>query len=201
MDILFHTFKRFPFMIPRVVSIVSRQYGYAVRPKLRESVSRQIEMEKAGDVTLMIDDCESVIPEGFSEFYKSVFPEVYQTVYERLKNKSYTGETLIEIYTTFLTESVTFEHGRFDSNKRRVLEIAGQLTEEKNISAGESCNAQFDEPGLSFDSVKSHVSDQMLKAVEQELLVENRGLLKLSSQAYFYTADTPMDIGARATVL
>jgi radical SAM superfamily enzyme YgiQ (UPF0313 family) len=173
LGIIWHTIKTAPFMLPQVVRLVQRQLGYANTTELREVVKKQIEMEKSGDVKLEVEKIESIVPEDFMAPYEDIFPIVNKEVYEGLKDKTRSGETLIDIFTKFLRHWEPESEPFSDEHRNYLMELTRRTIAEMNSpndgrsSAFSFSNSTVDMP----DSKKDPLSQQILQAVEQELLM------------------------------
>jgi radical SAM superfamily enzyme YgiQ (UPF0313 family) len=171
LDILWYTLKHSPAMLPRLTGVINRQYGYAVRPKLRESILGLIELEKSGGLELEPEPDESLVPEGFKASYNEIFPEIYGQVFQGLTDKARTEETLVDIFTEFLVRWRNNPDTAAEKLNTSLTAYADYILMDKNrVSAGASpppvnlkvAMADFD---------KTRLNEQILKAVEQELLI------------------------------
>lgn len=68
LDIVWHTLRHRPYMLPRIIGVTMRQYGYAVRPKLNEAIQNQIDREKSGELKLEIEQEETPVPDSVEQF-------------------------------------------------------------------------------------------------------------------------------------
>lgn len=173
MDIVWHTLKKAPFMLPRLTGFIIRQYGYAHRPKLQKSIEELIRMEKAGEIPLEIAEDEELLPAAFLESYENLFSEIYQKVSAGLNNKRFIEGTVIDIFTDYLQRNRKVP----DSNAADLLAEIGGLADEvitaKNSGGG---NAADETHTDSKDVCLTGLDDRVLKAIEQELLMaEVRG--------------------------
>jgi hypothetical protein len=171
--ILWHTVKQAPFMMARVSKIIMRLFGYANTKEMREVAQKQIDMEKSGELKWEIEQNDTLVPEGFREPYEEIFPEVCKEVDQGLTDKAYIGETLIEIFTNFLrhwepaSESFSAEHRGY------IMELTRLTILEKNGMNGDRSS----EVPSSFtnmnelDVKRARLSEDILRAVEQELLM------------------------------
>ena len=176
-----YTWKHAPFMLPRVVAIMLRQYGYVNRPKLKEAVQEQIEIEKSGRFNLEIQKNEPVVPESFKEPYEQIFPVVYREVLSGVADKTRVNETVIEIFTKFLTRWRQTSEPFTEEHKRSLMELASQIINERNRAIeGQSPSASPVSDILSHLK-ESRLSDDFLKAVEQELLISEACIDKVKA--------------------
>ncbi|MCB2180472.1 MAG: B12-binding domain-containing radical SAM protein [Desulfobulbaceae bacterium] len=168
LGIIMHTLKNAPFMLPRLTGFIIRQYGYAHRPKLQESIEELIGLEKAGKVSLEIAEDEELLPQAFLEFYENLFAEIYQKVSTELKDKNSVEETVIDIFSTYL------QHNRLtlDNNESILLTELKSLADEV-IGAKNSSSAKMGKEGTGGPTGTglAGLDDRVLKAVEQELLI------------------------------
>ncbi len=173
LGIVWHTVKTAPFMMPRVSKIVMRLFSFADTKEMREVSQKQIDMEEAGELKWEIEERDTVVPENFKEPYEDVFPEVSKEVDKGLNDKTRIGETLIEIFTNFLrswespSESFSAEH------RSHIMELTRRIVEEKNGSNGnrsEGIDSSFTNMSA-LDVQRSRLSEDILRAVEQELLM------------------------------
>jgi len=175
LDTIWYTFKHARFMLPTVIRIILRQFGYVYinQHEFREVLQKQINLERSGELKLEIEQSEVIIPESFKEPYEEIFPEVYKEVFRGLKNKIQTGETLIEIFTEFF-KSRKSAGGFFSVEDRSdLMELAKRTATKKNNVSKISISISSEE--LMPNSNKTRMSDEILKAVEQELLSAETG--------------------------
>jgi radical SAM superfamily enzyme YgiQ (UPF0313 family) len=170
LGIVWHTFMRAPYMLPRVIGVIVRQFGYAVRPKLREAIQEQIELERAGALSLELEKPYCLVPDFFKEHYEAIFPEVHQEVSKNLVDQSRTEETLIEIFTEFLSHRRQ-SFASFSAEQREdLVGLTKAIIAEKNRTLG--AGNGLPSSGYVFPkSERLHLSSQILKAVEQELSI------------------------------
>jgi len=159
------------FMMPRVTAVILRQYGYANRPKLREAIQRQVELERAG-THLEMETGEVCLPEEFKALYGRLFEPLYRVVYEGLADKRTAEVTLIDVLARYLRDPLgsslsTEEDGTIPAS---LLALAQQTVTEKNRGAAPP-------PGeVPWDEIvhglkKGGIGDRILKAVEQQLRI------------------------------
>jgi radical SAM superfamily enzyme YgiQ (UPF0313 family) len=170
-DICLYTWKHAPFMLPRVVAIMLRQYGYANRPKLKEAVQEQIEIEKSGRSNLEVQKIDSVVPESFKEPYEHIFPEIYTQVFSDIADKTLVNETVIEIFAGFLTGWMQTSDSFAEEHIKSLRELAGRIISEKN----QTFKIQSLPPSPANDILpnlkETCLADDFFKAVEQEMLI------------------------------
>jgi hypothetical protein len=170
LGILWYTRKQAPFMLSRVARIILRNYSYADTEEMREVAWKQIEMEQSGAVKMEIDKSETIVPEGFREPYKEIFPVVNKEVCQDLEDKTRSGETLIEIFAKFLRRwEPTFESFSAE-DKSDLMELTKRTVSEKNANKSLSSGFSFSSTNTSApDLKKGRLSEEILRAVEQEL--------------------------------
>jgi len=171
LDTVWYTFRQARFMLPTVVRIVLRQFGYAYvnTHEFREVVQNQINLERSGEFKFEIEQGEISVSESFKGPYEEIFPEVYEEVFQGLKDKTQTEETLIEVFTEFLKGGKPALDSFSAKERSDLMELAKRTASEKNdaseIPIPSSSNGPM--PNLK----KTRMSDEILKAVEQELLI------------------------------
>jgi hypothetical protein len=169
--LLAQTYKQAPFMIPTVARIILRQFGYAYTNthKFREVVQQQIDLEASGKIQLELSKYEPPVPESFRQPYKDIFPELYQKVYRELKDKGSTEEVMVNVFTEFLQHSETNADSASGDYKNDLMKLTDQALLQKRGHSIDSDPPPSEEamPNLK----RSHISDEILKAVEQELLI------------------------------
>jgi radical SAM superfamily enzyme YgiQ (UPF0313 family) len=170
LGIVWHALLRAPYMVPRVIGVILRQYGYAVRPKLREAIREQMELERSGALRLELENPDDLVSDSFRDYYPTIFPQVYQEVVKNLVDPSLTEEMLIEIFTKFLSHPRPGVASFADVQTEELLKQAKMLVAEKNRSLRVGNELRSSDPVLPT-SERLHLSTQILKAVEQELPV------------------------------
>jgi hypothetical protein len=171
LDILKFTLKYAPYMLPRVMAIIFRQYGYAYRPALKAAIRNQIELEKSEGVKLEIHLDESLISDNFRNNFDKLFLDTYQQVYSGLQDKSRVEETLIEIFMKFL-ENREDNHdslSQYQLDNLRDL-IEKQILEKNNSHQVPSLSCAGDTE-MPMDLKKYRLAEGILKAVEQQMLI------------------------------
>jgi hypothetical protein len=160
-------------MLPAVARMILRHLPYAASRELQEVVQKQIDLEESGDLKWEREQSDAGVPEGFRVPYEEIFPEVNKEVCQGLQDKTRSAETLIEIFVKFLKrwrptcESLSAEH------KSYLMELAKRAVAEKNgpdgtRSAGVSSSLTH---MSALDSKRNSLSKEILRAVEQELLM------------------------------
>lgn len=170
-DVIRHVYKQAPFMLFRVMGIIQRQYGYAVRPKLREAIQKQIEDEKSGALKFEVEENEPFISESFKEMYKEYFPEIHKAVLSGVKNKALTDETLFEIFAKFFILRNHSPDALPAGEKIYLMELAQQAIIEKNRLNKIQLSRPVADNEAASNSENARLSDRILKAVEQEILM------------------------------
>jgi radical SAM superfamily enzyme YgiQ (UPF0313 family) len=171
LGILWHTQRQAPYMLDRVMAIIFRQYGYAYRPALRQSVQKQIELEKAEGVKVDLDEDKPLVPESFKEPYEKVFPEIYNQVYSGLIDKARVEETLVEVFTDFLIPGEDAVDMVSQEHFSHLRELAQQKVNAKNSSQESRVLSGPGSHEEMADLKRTRLSEGVLKAVEQELLI------------------------------
>lgn len=174
LDILAYTRQHAPFMLKKVIGLVLRQNGrISTLPVLRESINQQIEIEASRGL-IALPQVEFLVPDGFKEPYKEIFPEIHKHVYLNLRDKTCTDEALIEVFTDFLLRwGQTFEKFA-DYHRTFLFEIADRTIAKRNsIQSAVVERSQEEIP----DIQKTRLADEVIKSVEQEL----RGIRFVSS--------------------
>jgi radical SAM superfamily enzyme YgiQ (UPF0313 family) len=162
---------RAPFMLPRVMGMIARQYvETADLPFLREAIEAQIRLESREEFKLQFEPTVFFVPEAFKKPYKAIFPELHQRVYQGLIDKSRTHDALVEVIYDFLTRwGLTFEqfeeHHRaflFELCDRTIAQENSNLQPEEHMAAGDVAIPDS-------DYRRSRLPDEILRTVEQEL--------------------------------
>lgn len=171
LGIFWYTLRHAPYMLDRVMAIIFRQYGYARRPALKKAIQQQIELEKSAEVKLELAEDMPVVPESFKEPYDQIFPEIYNQVYSGLHDKSRVEETLIEVFTEWLIPGGDAVDLIAPAHLRLLRELAQQKVKEKNSSQGIRPPSICGSHDAMADLKGTRLSEGVLKAVEQELLI------------------------------
>jgi hypothetical protein len=169
-NIALHTRQTAPFMMRKVIRLISGQYLEAVNlPLLREAISKQIQLEESVDMKQFIEKPEILIPESFREPYQEIFPEIHHRVYTGLIDKTRTDEALIEVFIDFLTRwRKTF--AQFSDQHRASLdELTDRIIAKENGTAGNKSPVQADEAVP--DIKKTMLAEEIFQAVEQKLRI------------------------------
>jgi len=171
-DIIRHTLCHAPFMLDRVIRLILFNYSQRVYlSEHLEALHHQIDTEKSGEFTPEVAKGIILIPESFKQIYNTIFPEIYERVYQGLKDKTRVEEALIEIFTDFI-----IRWGRsleqFEEHHRLFLqEIADRtIAKENKALGGKSVVFQQGEYEIP-DFKKIGLADDILKYVQQELRV------------------------------
>ena len=166
---LWHTLRHAPFMLHRVGTIIAMYYREVDRVlvPLCEAIQRQIELETSDDFRLeMVQDC-IVFPEPFIKFYKEIFPEIQQRVYQGLTDKAGTNDVLIAVFTEFVAqEGRSFEQLE-ERHKIFLYDLSDRTVARENSECyGPAVPLQGDEePYLEG----TDLAEGILQCVEQEL--------------------------------
>jgi len=169
-DIIRHTLRHAPFMLEKVIRYIMLQYGeYLQLQPLLEAIQQQIEAETTSAFKPEIAQGDILVPESFKNPYREIFPDVYKMLYTKLKDKTRTNEALIEIFTDFIIRwGKTFE--KFSDHYRAFLfEITDRTIAKENSICQSAVEKQSE--GKIPNIPKSHLADEILKAVEQELRI------------------------------
>lgn len=170
-DLLRFTWKHAPFMMPRVIGIIIRQYGYAARPQLKEAVQKQVDNDTAGEQALEIDDTEPFVTDQFAEAYQKVFPAIFEDVSHNLLDKARIEEVLVDIFTQFIANAKSSLQTLSDAQREELVSLAAQIIRQNNEASGRlPGDIQSGRTGKIESNMKS-LSSQILKAVEQNLLL------------------------------
>jgi hypothetical protein len=175
-DVIRHTLRHAPFMLEKVVRLIVLQYSeYVLLQPTLEAIHQQIEAEKSGAFKPEIMGGEILIPESFKNFYKQVFPEIYEQVNPGLTDKTRTDEALIEIFADFLIRwRETFEQSdagklnamaAIEHYKTFLSDIVGRTIDKTNSMFPVFRHDQQAIP----DITKNRLAGEILKHVEQEL--------------------------------
>jgi radical SAM superfamily enzyme YgiQ (UPF0313 family) len=175
LDLLAYTYREAKFMIPTVARITLRQYGYAYTNthKLSEVVQRQIDLERSGKLQLDLASYEPPVPEDFKKPYEDIFPQLYQKVYQELKDQAQTEEALVHITTEFLSHWTPDSSSLSGDQKGFLMDLTDQALSDKRKTLVDRHSAS-NEGGLP-NFRRTRMSDEILKAVEQELLMAGQG--------------------------
>ena len=171
--LLLYTRRRTPFMLPRVMAMIARQYTEAAeRPFFREEIEAQIRLESSEEFTLQFEPTVFFVPEAFKKPYKAIFPELHTRVYQGLIDKSRTHDALVEAIYDFLTRwGPTFQ--QLEEHHRAFLfEICDRTIakENGNLEAGAGEDVATGEPDIpDTDYRRSRLPDEVLRTVEQDL--------------------------------
>lgn len=166
---LWHTLRHAPFMLHRVGTIIAMYYREVDRVlvPLCEAIQRQIESETSDDFRLeMVRDC-IVFPEPFIKFYKEIFPEIQQRVYQGLTDKAGTNAVLIAVFTEFVSqEGRSFEQSE-ERHKTFLYDLCDRTVARENSECyGPAAPLQGDEEP---DLEGTDLAEGILQCVEQEL--------------------------------
>jgi hypothetical protein len=180
LGILIYTVKKAPFMLFPIMRMILRQFAYTNTVQKRQATEKQAEQKQTGPAKLEIEKSDTLVPEGFREPFKEIFPEVKKKVYQDLKDKTRIGETLIEIFTVFVRNWESSSEPFTDKHKSHIMELTERTIMEKNgsngnQSAGLSCSiANFTfstNDRIEPDVKKAPLSEDILRAIEQEMLM------------------------------
>ncbi len=172
-DIVQHTRRLCPFMLPRVTRIIMRQYGYVDRPKLKNSIQDQIRKELSGEFVPEISDANLMLSDSFKVTYNEMFPELYQFVNENLANLEDFEFVLIEVFKTFAADKGDGDEAleMTPGDKDRIIQLTKDAVRESNRFFEQSGAAKPEARGELALS-RRLMTDQILKALEQELSIE-----------------------------
>jgi radical SAM superfamily enzyme YgiQ (UPF0313 family) len=178
--LLLYTRWRAPFMLPKVVGLIVRQYVEAADvPFLRETIQAQIRLESSPDFQLPREPTVFFVPEAFKKPYKDMFPRLYERVSQGLIDSSRVHDALVEVIYDFLTRwGLTFE--RFEAHHQAFLfEICDRTIAKENaqVSAGAKNPVEPEDIGhRTADLDEGHtairlrrLADEVLRTVEQDL--------------------------------
>jgi radical SAM superfamily enzyme YgiQ (UPF0313 family) len=174
--LMFYTWRRAPFMIPRVVKmIIQNHLWHSHLPFMQRAIAEQIRLEAARELRLRPVQPVFFVPDGFKKPYKAVFPELYARVYTGLANKARAHDTLVEVVYDFLTRwGSTFE--RFEDHHRAFLEeICDRSVAKENGNGPAIAPLTLVERHASGEAAQlpdirqNRLADEVLSSVEQEL--------------------------------
>lgn len=167
--ILRYTHKRAPFLLSKVISMVLRQYGYASRPELRDSVQEQIELENAGQIFIKNESGDVEFPEGLKERYEETFPPICSEVLKRVKDQTQAVEILIMVFSELIRKSRNTLDSFSEKNQIAFMSLAEKILEDnlEKVNGEIPLDSSPNENLVHFR--KSLLSDRIFKAVEQEL--------------------------------
>jgi len=171
-DIVKHCRKHVPFMMPRVTRIIMRQYGYAGRPKLKSSIQDQIDKELSGEFVPEISDANLNLGDAFKQEFSELFPSLYDMVYNTLTNLEDFEFVLIEALLTLAADKGNELNELTPGDKERVVDLTRKAivaSDEAFKISGKPIPEERGELALSRRLMK----DQILKALEQELAIDN----------------------------
>ena len=98
-----HTRRQAPWLLKTVLRLICQQYLEAVRlPDVLEAIERQIRCETAEGFQLQREQVNLLVPDGFKEPYKAIFPEMYERMWRCLADKTRIPDALIEVIYEFL---------------------------------------------------------------------------------------------------
>ena len=175
--LLLYTRRRAPFMLPRVMAMVARQYTEAVElPFLREEIEEQIRLESREAFMLQPEPTVFFVPEGFKRPYRDLFPTLYERIAQGLREKTRIQAALEEVIYDFLTRwGPTFE--QFEEHHRVFLfEICDRTIAKENATlpaGGGEVGTGPDRPTGRSDGQTQvwlrRLGDEVLRTVEQDL--------------------------------
>lgn len=176
-EIFRYTEQKASFLLGRVKELVIQFIRY------RESVhdflpglNRQIELESSGKLIIKLDNRPITISQAFRDAYRSIFSDIHRRVHLILSDERNVPEVLVDTFVDFLVH----EEGLTKLEEHHI-----SLLNEIAERACARFNGQKQEDFVSADSsektvpdpLKYHLHEDILKAVEQELLrlVQARG--------------------------
>lgn len=169
LGIMWHALRVAPFMLPRLVGLISRQYGYAERPKLRAAIERLIEQEETAGFALELDREDPVLSPGFRKASEEILVELCGDVYERLADKSAVEEALIQILVDFVTRHGSNLESFSPERRGQLTKLVEEAIADKNTAGDGVPHRQPSRRQVMTDVPR--MSDRILNAVEQELLI------------------------------
>jgi radical SAM superfamily enzyme YgiQ (UPF0313 family) len=169
LDIIFHTLKIAPFMLPRITGFIIRQYGYAYRPKLQESIEELINFEKSGKISLEIESNENILPDSFFEFYKNNFPIIQEMVSNRLINKNLEEEVIIKIFSKYFEFQTKYEFINYVNSKEKLQNISNDIIEEFKTIKDNYVSKNYIHNKTEISNFG--IEDSLFKAIEQQILI------------------------------
>jgi len=176
--LLRHTFRRAPFMMQRVASLILYQYVEARRlPFQLQSLDEEIRLE--GTQPYQLEQTIFFVPEAFKKPYKDMFPALYERVHQGLSDKSRAQDAMVEVTYDFLTRwGPNFE--QFEEQHRAFLiEICDRTIAKENGTMPAGAGEQV-KPGEAPDRMAGlsggqtlvwlrRLAEEVLHTVEQDL--------------------------------
>lgn len=158
-----------PWMFPEVIGplIVMQLRQVELLRQGRPAMVRQIELESSPAYQLTFAESSVIIPEGFAPSYKKVFPEIYERVQKGLVNQTRIEETLIEIFTQFLSRWGAQLDNMQDYHQADLESTCDAVIAEENRHP--HTGLVMLGPPSTNDFRKSKLPDEVLHSVEQEL--------------------------------
>ncbi|MCB1686839.1 MAG: radical SAM protein [Halioglobus sp.] len=185
-DIVKHTMRCAPFMLPRVTRIIMRQYGYADRPKLKLAIQDQIDRELSGDFVPEISDVNLLISDEFKKKYAELFVTLYAIVHEKILNLNDFEFVLISVFRSLSVDKGGELSDITEGDTDKIIELTHKAVEESNSEYRKKYGNEAKEKGeLSLS--RRLMGDQILRALEQELSIEklrvgNGGLVQVEAE-------------------
>jgi len=170
LGILWYTMRRAPFMLPRLVGSISRQYGYANRPKLREAIQNLVRQEEAEGLKIEIDSEYLVVSDRFKQACEKMLAEMSTQVYDRLADKNRVEESLIEIFVKFHAENGGELDPLSGADRQRLIDLSDRTITRRNNTAGNGSPASQPPRDRVLADVP-RIGDRIMNAVEQEVLI------------------------------
>jgi hypothetical protein len=169
--LMFYTWRRAPFMIPRVVKmIIQNHLWHSHLPFMQQAIAEQIQLEAVRPQWLRPVEPVFFVPDGFKKAYKGIFPDIHARVYRGLADKTRAHDTLVEVVYDFLTRwGSTFE--TFEDHHRTFLEeICDRSVSKANGETGAAPFAVAPQAGPGLPDIRENrLADEVLSSVEQEL--------------------------------
>jgi radical SAM superfamily enzyme YgiQ (UPF0313 family) len=166
-EIFDYTLEKAPYLIGRVKDLVLQfAIHYKSAHELLPKLYHQIELESSGELTYELDNRPVTVPRGFTDSYRSIFPEVFSRVCRKLTDKNRAAEAMVEIFVEFLVH----EEG-FSRMEDHHLLLLNEIVDSTCVRI----NSQEDEGAVPADTPfpdagKLRLHEDILKSVEQELL-------------------------------
>jgi radical SAM superfamily enzyme YgiQ (UPF0313 family) len=172
LNIIRHTRKHKPFMIEKVFGLIIQHYGYArVVQLLREDIHKQMELEKSGEFKLEARQPDTLIPASLRQAYQEIFPEIHSRVYMGLQDKTRTDKVVIDVFADFLTHWGTTLDQFSDHHRVFLNELTDRTITKENRVTKEVSSVFVQHAGALPYIEKTHLAEEVLKAVEQELRI------------------------------
>jgi hypothetical protein len=168
LDILQHTKRVAPYMMPRVLRLVVMQVRQReMLTRVKPLIERRIALELTPGFELeFANERRADIPPTFQREYKKIFPDVYSQVYDHLADKSRVEDALIQVFTRFVSRWQG-SLDRFEEFHVTDLEATwADIVEKENSNRKGGLVTLAAKP---VDLKKTRLPDEILRVVQHEL--------------------------------